>query len=91
MAWEAIPLFPEPEPVRVRLSKMYAHCVKRRGTQIRWSTFKTRATCDECFAVQHEDRGTGWPRNTAITRRTSGEHVLLLCGMHAELWKEKDA
>jgi hypothetical protein len=62
-------LFPAPEPVVYRLSRLYATDEYRAQGTVRWSAYKAKADCDECFAVQHEERGTGWPRNPARWRR----------------------
>ncbi len=87
-------LFPEPERLAWTLSVMYgvrAYRV-RTGETAKWMSQHSRKPCDECFAVQHEDRESlKRTRATASTRRTQGGTQLLLCGAHAELWKVRDA
>jgi hypothetical protein len=89
-------MFDQPEPVRAALSQQHQSFRKIKGDQVRWTKMgKTKSSCDECFALQHERKGAGWPRNLASMKRTLTRSkvpsVLLLCSMHTELWKEVDA
>lgn len=88
-------MFDQPEPVKAVLSQQYQVARKAKGDKIRWTRMaKSRVSCDECFAVQHENKGAGWPRNLATMKRTHTRSnvttFLALCGMHGELWKERD-
>lgn len=51
-----------------------------------------KAHCDECARIQHETRGASGPRMQPRHRRTipDGGPKLLLCGRHAEAWRERD-
>lgn len=51
-----------------------------------------KAHCDECARLQHETRGAAGPRMQPRYRRTlpDGGPKLLLCGRHAEAWRDRD-
>ncbi|MGZ9829895.1 hypothetical protein ACXYTP_23560 [Tsukamurella ocularis] len=52
---------------------------------------RQRATCDECFALQHEAGQAPGPRATVRIVRTLPDGTRLrLCTAHAELWKALD-
>lgn len=83
---------PAPEPAARALSRLYATDKYRAHAAVRWTAYKARADCQECFAEQHENRGAGWPRNPARwIRSTKGVPNLMLCSVHQSLWKTRDA
>lgn len=80
------------------LSKMYAvgTYLARKNRVPKWIKYATRAYCQECFALQHEQYGPderlAFTRSPATVRRTiSGGPDLILCGRHSQLWRERDA
>lgn len=88
-------LFPEPPSAKKRLSRLYNETynwagpdAKPRYTKI---TAKFNPHCDECFAEQHETRGTSGPRLEAKVRRAIPKGAALnLCRIHEELWRRRD-
>lgn len=62
------------------------------GRAVRWSAYKgTREHCAECAARQHETRGAYGPRMRPTQRRAlPGGPTLLLCGCHAQAWRDRD-
>lgn len=80
---------------RSELSMTYSASDSHRahaGDRIRWITAPSRATCDECFALQHENRGGDRTRGHARTRRAiRGGPDLFLCTIHADLWRTRDS
>lgn len=64
-----------------------------------YAQVKGRDRCDECVARAHEQYATSGAlagaRSSVRERRTltapDATRTLLLCGAHAELWRERDA
>lgn len=87
-------LFPEPERFPHELSRMYetGPYRARKGRSATYVKYAAKGFCDECFAVQHENRHELKRVRAAATtrRRISGGPDLLLCGPHASLWRELD-
>lgn len=84
-------LFAAPEPEDRKLSRFWSGLgYKSGGPKPKWTKSSTNLPCDECFGEQHENRGSGWPRNLGRDKRTMGTRALYLCGVHAQLWRQKD-
>lgn len=80
------PLFDEPPPRDFGLSRMHA---RARG-QATYRPSSSKQPCDECMALQHETSG-GWGSRAPVRHvRETAEKRLLLCGPHAQLWRERD-
>lgn len=91
-----MPLFPEPDPAPIELSRMWAGPMFRAtvGT-VKWTPIKVKnpIECTECFARQHETMGECGPRRTAKARRRIEKapgSILDLCREHEMLWKKRD-
>ncbi|GAB20517.1 hypothetical protein GOEFS_119_00070 [Gordonia effusa NBRC 100432] len=60
------------------------------GAAIKWGSDRGRHRCDECGALQYETAGHHQVK-PARHRRSNGATTLLLCELHAEAWKSRDA
>lgn len=82
------PLFDAPQPLPPRRSRILQELDA--AARPHWARYRPvrRVPCDECIAVLHEDQGVGPYAQSARWRRTQeGCRPLLLCHIHAELWK----
>lgn len=91
-----VPLFPEPAPVEIELSQMWAGPMFRAtaGT-VKWTPIKVvnPIDCTECIGRQHETRGNSGPRRSAKVRRRLEKapgSTLDLCRDHEMLWRKRD-
>lgn len=57
-----------------------------------WSSYrpKNRSQCEDCVAYLHENRGVGPPVAAARFKRRAGGTDRLLCGQHAQRWRDAD-
>jgi hypothetical protein len=87
-----IPLFPAPEPERLKAAKTLAQ--RATAANPSWLRHKgRRLACDECVTFLHENNGAGphprsvrWVRTVAATKDR-----LRLCEGHAEPRRKTDA
>ncbi|MCA4997153.1 hypothetical protein HWD35_20740 [Tsukamurella tyrosinosolvens] len=76
-----------------RLSKAFqrAPYLSTKTWRPKYAGSRQRATCDECFAAQHESGGAYGPRlHVRMVRTMPDGTQLRLCTAHAELWKSFD-
>lgn len=87
-------LFQEPERFPHVLSQMYSGGPfrARKGRVPRYTKYAAKEWCQECFALQHENRHqlTRVRARASSRRSISGGSDLLLCAPHASLWRELD-
>lgn len=88
-------LFAEPQRLPHTLSGMFqtAEYLARKGRVPKYSKYGASLWCDECFALQHENRHQlERTRQRATVRRSIPEgRDLLLCHAHHQLWLEREA
>jgi hypothetical protein len=91
-----VPMFPEPEPVEIELSRMWSG-PRFRATEgtVKYTPIKVKVPvdCTECFARQHETGGDSGPRRTAKVRRAivkAPGSAIDLCREHEMLWRARD-
>lgn len=82
---ETIPLFGEPEPVKVEQPPVVIG--------VKWTRYsaRTHVQCVHCVDMVHARRGVGpVDIRTARFRRVTADGELLLCGEHGRLKREQD-
>jgi hypothetical protein len=82
-----LPLFEVPAPPERPAPKQVAA-----GGPATWSSYrpKKRAQCEDCVAYLHEHKGRGPAVAAARFRRTAAGVTRLLCGQHAQRWRDAD-
>jgi hypothetical protein len=87
-------LFAEPERLPHTLSEMYSvgDYRARKGRVPKYTKYAAKDWCQECFALQHENRHQlERTRQRASVRRSIPDGPdLLLCHSHHQLWLERE-
>lgn len=83
----AVPLFDAPAPVERPAPKQPAT-----GGVATWASYrpKRRTQCDDCVLYLHQHDGVGPAVAAARFRRTVDGVARLLCGQHAQRWRDAD-
>lgn len=80
----------EPPRRPAELSRLHQRERIAKGEKVTYTTQRTPTGCDECFALQHEDRLIGSRAVARTSRKRKTGNTLHLCAAHTELWKQLD-